>query len=133
MDYFNICIVSPILKTPSVMPVETLLCNVQKTNGSGLVSPAGHSGGGHPKGSVHGRAQGMRGLAGVVEIWDPRRRGLWGGPYGHSPGLIATLALRRLSSNSLGRGCIGSLERRARPRQRTCFMARDSQRSVLLA
>lgn len=43
-----ICIVSPVLKITSVVPVETLLCNVQNPNSSGLVSPAGHSGGRHP-------------------------------------------------------------------------------------
>lgn len=123
MDYFNICIVFSVLKITSVVPVETLLCNVQKPNGSGLVSSAGHSGGRHPEGSVHGRAQGTRGLAGVAETGDPKWLGPWEGPCRHSPGLITTLTLRRLSSKGLGRGHLGTPERRARPGQRTCSIS----------
>jgi len=111
MDYFNICIVFRVLKITSVVPMETLPCNVQKPHDTGLVSPAGHAAGGHPEGSE----QGTRGRAGGVDTGDHKQHSPQEGPCRHSPGLLATLALRTLSSKGLGRGHLGSPEKRTRP------------------
>lgn len=99
MDCFNIGIVSPVLKiTQSCLwRHHCVMCN---TNWFWFAFCSWMLWGRHPKGS--GMAQVARGLPGLAEIWDPKQPSPWEGSCRHSPGLIATLALRRLSRRGLG-------------------------------